>query len=545
MDFGTYLFFFLGGLTACILLVPFFIRMAPRLGLLDHPGHRKIHVQAVPKSGGLAILFAVFPASVLGLSLFGSSMGYDEVRTIKTFFILGTTFLGAFLGLVDDLLDLRPRKKFLFQALLTGAFALAGFHFEFLHLPGMESYPLSFLGIAITMFWMMAILNGFNFMDGVDGLAGSVTTVVLLGIGGASAIASGHPPGGIWLTTLGAVMAFLYFNRHPAKIYLGDSGSIALGTFVAATLTAMGSSNPAFLDLRHLNQQALQEPFRFQLISVTLLVGYPVLETALSTFRRAVKRFSLGRSMESSEQEHIHHLLRKAGWNPSEICRFGAGIQAVLTGAGLLVIGHQNALAIWLLFPLFVYLAYLTPRVGLFDFLQLATSQQQPHFKVANHFISMQKVKLQLATHREEVLALISQTCQEFGVKSCRLIIRPDEQGLGGMDYYHEWDLEKPAEYLGFIHDTAKGPTNGFADRYKLLGGRGGAHWVFEPKTDEEDLDVEYHVLVSDFMRESVDAALRLGNMLPTLEIPSVAPSMHKKVSSHALRQTSKDNRKI
>lgn len=192
MALDPYLFFFLGGLTACLLLVPVFIQLAPRLGLVDHPAHRKIHVHAVPKSGGLALVFAILPASAIGLALFGNSMGYDEIRTIKTSFILGTTLLGFFLGLVDDIFDLRPRQKFLFQALLTGSFALLGFHFEILHLPGLKPFNLSFLNVPLTMFWMMAILNGFNFMDGIDGLAGSVTAVILLGLGGASTLASGH-----------------------------------------------------------------------------------------------------------------------------------------------------------------------------------------------------------------------------------------------------------------------------------------------------------------------------------------------------------------
>ncbi|HTC21854.1 MAG TPA: hypothetical protein VK859_13445, partial [bacterium] len=95
MDFGPYLFFFLSGLAACFLLVPLFISMAPRLGLLDHPAHRKIHVQAVPKSGGLAVVCSIILASAVSLSLFGGMMGYDEIRTIKVAFILGITFMAA------------------------------------------------------------------------------------------------------------------------------------------------------------------------------------------------------------------------------------------------------------------------------------------------------------------------------------------------------------------------------------------------------------------------------------------------------------------
>ncbi len=260
MDFGPYLFFFLCGLTACFLLTPFFIRMAPLRSIWICPAHRKIHTQAVPKSGGLALVFSIILASAISLSLFGGSMGYDEIRTIKVIFILGATLTAAFIGLMDDLLDLRPRQKFLLQALLVGAFVLMGFRFEVLHLPGLKPFGLSYLDVPLTMFWMLALLNRFNFMDGIDGLAGSVAAVILLGIGGAATLSTGHLPGGIWLTTLGVIAAFLFYNWRPAKVYLGDSGSMALGTFVLASLVAMGTPGPGFVDLRLFNNKPLYDP---------------------------------------------------------------------------------------------------------------------------------------------------------------------------------------------------------------------------------------------------------------------------------------------
>ncbi len=534
MDFQPYLFFFLSGLTACLFLTPLFIRIAPRLGLLDHPAHRKTHAQAIPKSGGLALVASVLLASALSIKLFGRSMGYDEISTIKSAFVLGITFAAAAIGLMDDLFEMRPLQKLLLQALVIGAFAFLGFRFEILHLPGLKPFGLSFLDVSLTIFWMLAVLNGFNFMDGIDGLAGSVTAVILLGIGVAEALSTGHGPGGIWLTTLGATAAFLFYNRQPAKIFLGDTGSIALGTFITATLVALGSPRPGFLDFRLFSHNAQAEPIRYQILTVTLLVGYPALEAALSTFRRAFKRYSMGRSMGSAEREHIHHVLLKAGWPVNRICLAAAAIQLALSGAGLLVMAHKNGLVLWLLVPLFILAAFFGPKFGFFNFLQMS-SRQRPNFRVANYFISMQKVKLELANSREDVLVLVSQTSQEFGVKSCRLIIKPDENGLGGTDYFHEWDTRKPSEFLGFIH--GEGPAKSFSDHYKLSGGRGGAHWVFEPQAQEEDLDVEYHVLVSDFMRQALETALRIGTDQATLEMPAADPLAHEAVSSHILRR--------
>ncbi|HEY5040341.1 MAG TPA: hypothetical protein VIJ93_14850, partial [bacterium] len=199
--------------------------------------------------------------------------------------------------------------------------------------------------------------------------------------------------------------------------------------------------------------------------------------------------------------------------------------------------GRQNALAIWLLGPLFMFLAFLGPRTGFLDFLKMKHAKAKPHFLIANHFISMQRVKLQLAHNREEVLALVSQTCREFGVKSCRLIIKADKHGRGGMDYFREWGMDLSAEYLDFIHDSTQWTTKGFSDHYKLTRGRGGAHWVFEPQTKEEELDVEYHVLVNDFMREALEIASRLGVGQETLELPTTVMLPHHKTSGQHLRK--------
>jgi hypothetical protein len=432
-----------------------------------------------------------------------------------------------------------------------GAFVFLGFHFEVLHIPGARPIDLSPFGIPLTILWLLAVVNGFNFMDGIDGLAGSLSVIILIGMGmAAHSINEPDFMGVLLLSILGAVFSFLFFNWSPAKVYLGDAGSNALGTFIAVSLVAMGSSRPALISLLEPQIHIIQEPFRFQLLVVTLLVGYPLLEVGLSTLRRGAKRFFFGRSIEWSEQEHIHHHFLKMGLRTRTICSLAILFQIVLSAAGISAIVRQNALAIWLLAPLFMFFAYLGPRTGFLNFLNFKHLKTKPHYMIAHHFIAMQMVKLQLARSREEILALVSQTCQEFGVKSCRLIIKADQRGLGGLDYLREWGKDLPLEYLDFIRDTAPeaGSVKGFPDHYKLAGGRGGADWVFGPQVREEsldvvyhvlieeELDVEYHVLVSDFMREALEAASRLGVDQTTLELPDVIHLPHGKTSGDHLR---------
>ena len=518
--------------------MPAFIALSDRIGLMDHPGHRKIHNSAVPKCGGISIVLSGILATLAGLALFGESMGYDQTRTLKNLFILFTVGAATLIGLWDDLKDLKPRHKFVLQAVLAGVFALLGFRFDILHLPGMTPFGLHFLNIPFTMFWIMAILNGFNFMDGIDGLAGSVTAVCLIGVGTAQVISTGQSPGVIWLALLGAIIAFLFYNWKPAKIYLGDSGAMALGMFMTAALLSMGTSRPDILDWNLFNHQPAQEPYRFQFLAATLLVGYPAAEATLSTLRRAVKRFAHGRSMESSEQAHIHHVLLKNGWSPAQICVSAVFIQSILTGAGLLVMAKQNALATWLLLPLFIYLAYQAPRLGFFDFLQFSNSQTMPHFRIANNFISMQRAKLGLANTREEILALVTQTCREFGVLCYRFKVKADENGKGGMDYlYQNTDSNVDPKDFHVPQVTAKSEKGRFYDFYEAPGQRGEAFWIFESHTNKDELDVEYRILMHLFMREALEASVRLGEGEESLELPSVMMLPHSKTSGHHLRK--------
>lgn len=168
--------------------------------------------------------------------------------------------------------------------------------------------------------------------------------------------------------------------------------------------------------------------------------------------------------------------------------------------------------------------------LGFFDFLQPHVLERlRPHYQIAHHFTSMQKIKLGLATNREDVLTLVNQTCQELGVKGYRMIVRADEHGKGGLDYTLSFDPTRIAE---------EGVSYGPVDQVRLPGGKGGAEWVFEPQLIEEELDIEYRVLLNDFMREALETAAKLGRHKATLELPSVIAFPQGRVSGHALRKS-------
>src|SRR5581483_9808899 len=137
--------------------------------------------------------------------------------------------------------------------------------------PGFAPYALpAFVGIPLTVFWILSIINAFNMVDGVDGLATSVATASLFMLATAAALLGNGLQTGAALAMAGALLGFLFFNWKPARIYLGDSGSGGLGMFVAASLLGLGKTTPFFFN--NDPHPTSQQPFEYQIIILTLLV---------------------------------------------------------------------------------------------------------------------------------------------------------------------------------------------------------------------------------------------------------------------------------
>jgi UDP-GlcNAc:undecaprenyl-phosphate GlcNAc-1-phosphate transferase len=443
-------FFFALGAGALInlALTPLAIRLAHRYGFLDRPGHRKIHDTPIPQLGGAALILSVLLALAVYFLLFGPS-SYSSEDIQRLLFVLGVTLTLAFVGFLDDRYDLKPSRKLLIQILATGCFVFFGYRFELLHIPGFTPIALSYLALPITALWMAAVINGFNFMDGVDGLTGSVTAICLLGLGFISISADEPVLEALAFATLGAILAFLVFNWRPAKIYMGNCGTNALGGLVAAFLVSYHKDAAL---LTHANPIHPFQPFPFQLFVSTFLVGYPFLEAALSTVRRGVKRFLFNRSMEGAEKEHIHHCLLKLGLPTPAICLVAVLLQTIFTASALLVLSEQRALAVWILVPVFIFLSYAMPRMGFFNFLDIRTIRHNhPHYQIVHHFIVMQRAKLGLADDREEMLALLSQTCAELGVEVFHILVKSDRGENGRCNFFWERKQDIAREYLRYI----------------------------------------------------------------------------------------------
>jgi hypothetical protein len=211
--------------------------------------------------------------------------------------------------------------------------------------------------------------------------------------------------------------------------------------------------------------------------------------------------------------------------------------QAVLSIAGVLATVRQNALAIWLLAPLAMVIAYLAPRGGFLDFLSMKDIRTKPHFMIANYFISMQKVKLQLSASREEILALLSQVCREFGIRCFSFRVRGDGEGKGGMNYLYRDRVYPVKTSEKLIHLGEKTLPGEYYDYCDGPGLPGDAFWIFVSHVGDDELDVEYRVLVNGFMREALERAARLGEGREYLDFSTTDQLPHQHTSGYSLRK--------
>jgi UDP-GlcNAc:undecaprenyl-phosphate/decaprenyl-phosphate GlcNAc-1-phosphate transferase len=257
---------------------------------------RHLHGKALPRLGGIAIVFSFLLTTAVVLtcqSLLGKPGTQISARPLLT--ILPPAILIFLLGIYDDIRSAGPLLKFFVQA-IAGAMLFVG-GLRILDLPLLFGrYQFSwFVGLPLTIFWVVAITNAFNLIDGLDGLAaGSAlfSTLVMFVV----ALLGNVPL--ISLLTLalaGAILGFLRYNFNPATIFLGDSGSLFIG-FMLSALAIQG---------------AQKAPTIVAVAIPVVSFGLPILETSLSVLRR----FISGRPVFTADREHIHHKLLQLGWS--------------------------------------------------------------------------------------------------------------------------------------------------------------------------------------------------------------------------------------
>ena len=314
--------FLISGFVALIVsaaTMPFLVKVSRSFGAISEIGGRHIGKQPIGRLGGVGALLGILVALSIQNwldPLFSTAWLQYQRQTIGLIFGL---ILVATVGFWDDIRRLQAFPKLLAQvvaALICYAF---GLRISGVDLPLLEPFQLGWFGLPITVLWIVGIVNAVNLIDGLDGLAGGVLLFASI-VNFMAAIGSGSIISAALMFSMGgAIIGFLLFNWHPAKIYLGDGGAYSLG-FILAVSGLLAPVQKASTGI------ALLVPI--------LALGLPVFDTLLTMFRRFISR----RGIFTPDRGHLHHILLDAGISHRRVVVGLYSVCCVLCSVSLLVV---------------------------------------------------------------------------------------------------------------------------------------------------------------------------------------------------------------
>jgi UDP-GlcNAc:undecaprenyl-phosphate GlcNAc-1-phosphate transferase len=309
-------------LAVSLISTPLVARLAVRLGMVAYPQRDRWHRVVTPLLGGVAIFLATIPVFAL-LPQPNQPDRFDRFGGL----LLGATIMFV-VGLYDDVKRLPPYGKLLAQVVAACVLIIGG-------LP-LNNVPLPLLVVPLSIFWIVGVTNAFNLLDNMDGLSAGIATVVALTLAGYNHIQGDRQMAMFCLIVAGATAGFLVFNFNPARIFMGDSGSLLLG-FVLSGVVVLGAS------------KATTELVAALLVPVAIM-ALPILDTSLVTVMRALN----GRPISQGGRDHLSHRLVALGLSERNAVLV---LWAVSAAAGALVlssrfIGGWTALAIGIVLAL-------------------------------------------------------------------------------------------------------------------------------------------------------------------------------------------------
>lgn len=306
MQLQLYIWGFVIALMVTLLTTPLVKTVALKYGFVDRPDARKVHGRIMPRLGGLAIYLG-FLAAMLAL--------WPPYPSARVLLIGGTIIL--LIGILDDRFSLPPVAKLAGQVVAACVPLIYGFQVNILNLPfDPDSTPLGWLSIPVTLLWVIGVTNAINLIDGLDGLAAGVSAIAITSMMAMAGIMGNWPVVFLCAVLLGSTLAFLAFNFHPAKIFMGDTGALFLG-YCLAVLSLLGFKQITFVSL---------------VIPVLILV-VPLSDTFFAIVRRITQR----KPIMQPDKQHLHHCLMAMGLTHR---------QTVLAIYG--VAGLFGILAVWL-----------------------------------------------------------------------------------------------------------------------------------------------------------------------------------------------------
>jgi len=394
-QYKSYIVLFCVAAACTYLGTPIYIRLAVSRGWLDRPGGRKAHDSPVPTMGGLVVFLTVFTGIAVTLAWGNrvSAMLRDEWWHVTGAVVCTLAMIA--IGVVDDLRGVRAKLKLLAQIAVALAAYGAGFAVERITIPGIGTTALGGWSVLLTLVWIVGITNAVNFTDGLDGLAAGVCFLAA-GVNAGVAIWLGNYYMAVMMILLaGALLGFLRWNFHPARVFLGDAGSQGLGMFLA--LCSLHSAQKAHTAVMILVPLAA--------------LGYPIMDMLLAVGRRTLR----GQPLFASDRDHIHHRLLARGHSPSQtaILIYAASIIII---AACLVAMTVNHPIVGIAVGAVLMLALFSVRV--LGYIEWGGWAEREETKLLHAAANLARLRLRNARTPDDVLRGFSVFAEEAGFDS-------------------------------------------------------------------------------------------------------------------------------
>jgi UDP-GlcNAc:undecaprenyl-phosphate GlcNAc-1-phosphate transferase len=463
-----------------LLVTPWVKRLAYRIGALDRPTHRRnIRRRTVPRLGGISLFVGCWGA--MSLMLVASSWIGSHALDLKLLAtLLGAGLVMLLLGMIDDKYDLSAKIKLLIQIAVATAVVMAGIRFEEIGLLSMPSLKLGWASIPLSIFFIVGITNAVNMIDGVDGLASGSCLIISAAVAIIGALNNSMTIAFAGAALAGACAGFLRYNFSPARIFLGDSGSLFAGMSLAI-LAIAGSAKTTVAG---------------SMLIPVLLLGYPTLDTLLVMLRRKLS----GRSMFSGDHGHIHHRLIGRGMSHGQtavtlyvvcllFCFLGVSLAIGISSGSLVAL---SALGVALLVGaiLLNYPSHLSVR-------QLRLNS--PHYRVAQCRAHLAAAELELAQNTQEAFDTLIETIRRLGVRRLTVLYpNPADANL------HRRRRQRIAMNLNGSsngHSSKSGNEGTAVDTYRFPENKVTIRARIERNGYSEELDLEHRIQLNQLFK--------------------------------------------
>ncbi|WP_326514926.1 glycosyltransferase family 4 protein [Staphylococcus hominis] len=308
-------------LVISLIITPIIIKVSFKFNLVDRPNYRKVHTKPVSVMGGTVILLSL---------LIGLWLGHPIERAVKPL-VIGLIIM-YFVGIIDDIYVLKPILKLIGQIIAASVVVFYGITIDFISFPIGPTIHFGILSIPITIIWIVAITNAINLIDGLDGLASGVSVIGLTTIGFIAILQGNVFIIMICSLLIGALLGFLFFNFHPATIFLGDSGALMIG-FIIGFLSLLGFKNITFISL----------------FFPIVILAVPFIDTLFAMIRRVRN----GQHIMQADKSHLHHKLLALGYTHRQTVLLIYSI-AIMFSLSSIILYLSQPLGVLLMFILIV-----------------------------------------------------------------------------------------------------------------------------------------------------------------------------------------------